>query len=279
VTEFEGQLLTSPSAIDQIAALADGAAAAEQLVPGGYYVVASRDGQLHRIDLTGDQWRDTPRRKTGTTVVRDVDSFVNYWGKHADDDSEIYADRTKLAVTAVLDAHAQENPRWGQHRLVLQLRHSDAFEAWQRSSATLMAQAAFAEFLEEQRTAIVDPSAADMLELAQSFEASTKASFKSGTRLASGERTLAYVEEIEAKAGKRGELTIPDHFTLALAVFDGASEAEEVTARLRYRIEDGRLRIGYVLDQIGDVVAAAFEAVVASVDGQVVVPILRGTPA
>jgi uncharacterized protein YfdQ (DUF2303 family) len=279
VTDFEGQLLTSPSAIDQIAALADGAAAAEQLAPGGFYVVASRDGRLHQIDLTGDQWRDAPKRKTGTTVVTDVNSFSSYWEKHSDGGSEVYADRTKLAVTAILDAHTDTGPRWGQHRLVLQLRHSDAFTAWQKWSGHLRAQGDFAEFVEDQRSTIVDPSAADMLELAQSFEASTKGTFKSATRLASGERTLAYVEEIEAKAGKRGDLVIPDHFTLALAVFDGATEAEEVTARLRYRIEDGRLRIGYVLDQIGDVIASAFEAVVADVNVRVTAPILRGTPA
>lgn len=243
-------------------------------------------GGSHKLlDLTGDQYRDTPRRKTGTTVVRDGDSFEAYWNRHADEDSEVYADRTKLALTVVLDAHhanidgAAGGPRWGQHRLVLQLRHSDAFEAWMKWSGQLRAQDAFAEFLEDHRSAIVDPSAADMLELAQSFQASMKAEFRSGTVLKSGERQLAYVEEMAAAAGKRGELTIPDHFTLALAVFDGASQAEEVTARLRYRIEDGRLRIGYVLDQIGDVIAAAFEAVVLDIAERIAVPILRGTPA
>jgi uncharacterized protein YfdQ (DUF2303 family) len=279
MTEIEGQLLTSPGAIDAIVALADGAAQSEQLAPGGYYIAASRDGQLHHIDLTGDKWRDAPKRKTGTVVVRDVESFDSYIGKHGDDDSEIYADRAKLNLTAVLDAHEQGGPRWGQHRLVLQLRHSDAFDAWMRLSGQLLAQTAFAEFLEDHRSAIMNPPAAELLELAQNFQATTKVSFKSGSLLKSGERQLQYVEETEASAGKRGDITIPDHFELALAVFDGATEAEPVTARLRYRIEDGRLRIGYILDQIGDVVAAAFESVVHAVATRVTVPILRGTPA
>lgn len=279
MTNVEGQLLTTPGAVDAIADLGAAAQEPTALQPGGYYVVATRDGGVRQVDLTGDQWRDAPKRKAGTTVVRDVDSFAAYWEKHADDHSEIYADRDRLALTAVLDAHEAESPRWGGHRLVLQLKHSDAFADWAHSSGQLRSQDVFADFIEDNRSAVVDPPAADLLELAQNFQATTKASFKGGVRLQSGERQLSYVEEVEASAGKRGDMVIPDHFTIGVLVFEGAEAPDVITARLRYRIEDGRLRIGYILDQLGDVVAGAFESVVHAVDTRVTVPILRGQPA
>ena len=47
---------------------------------------------MQKIDLTGDQYRDFPKRKTGTVTVRNVASFERYYAKHADEDSEVFAD-------------------------------------------------------------------------------------------------------------------------------------------------------------------------------------------
>lgn len=266
------------TAIDEIADLARAGAPAERLDLGSYYVLHVGD-RVHEIDLTGDAYRDMPRRKTGTVTVRDVPSFVAYFGKHGDEHSEIYADRQALTVTAVVNAHSVDGPDWGDHRLVLRLKHSDQFTAWQQTGGRNMPQVAFAEFIEDHRSDITDPPGADMLELVQTFQALTKVTFKSGTVLHSGQRQISYVEEIDARAGSKGNLVIPQTFTLALPIFDGATEADAVTARLRYRIDDGRLLLGFVLDQINDVVAGAFTAVVNQVDGEVVQPIMFGTPA
>lgn len=270
-------------AVESVARLAQFAAAPAELETGKVYLVHNGDGTSRLHDLTGDTYRDTPRRKTGTTTVRDVASFLAYWGKHSyDQESEIYADRDTLRLTAVLDGHGPHgaDPGWCQHRLVLQLRHSDAWQAWASASGRMLSQLAFAEFIEDHRADVRDPSAADLLEMAQEFHATKNVTFKAGALLKSGQRKLQYVEQIDASAGQRGDIVIPDAFDLALAVFDGATEAEQVTARLRYRIDtDGRLGLGFVLDQLTDVVAAAFEGVVAEVTAGVTVPVLRGTPA
>lgn len=265
------------TAIEAIADLTRDGVSSERLNPGGYYAFRLGD-RVHEVDLTGDAHRDAPKRKTGTVIVRDVSSFLSYLYKHGDDASEIYADRQALSVTAVIDAHGEE-PNWCQHRLKLQLRHSDEFVAWQSVSGRNMPQAAFAEFMEEHRSVVVEPTGAEMLELVQSFHATTKVTFKSGTVLHSGQRQLQYVEETNATAGAKGNLVIPQTFSLALAVFDGATEADAVTARLRYRIEDGRLMLGFALDRLSDAVAGAFKGVVDLIDRGVEQPILYGTPA
>jgi uncharacterized protein YfdQ (DUF2303 family) len=261
--------------------LAQASAGPHNLELGGYYVVATAQGQLHQIDLTTDRYLDQPVRKTGNVVVRDAASFLAYWGKHSTAASEIYADRDRLSITGVVDAHgpAAEDTNWGQHRIVLQLRHSPAFKAWQHLSGSLVGQTQFAEFIEDRRGDIREPAAADVLELAQTFQATTKVSFRSSNRLSSGARQLSYVEDVEASAGQRGEMTIPDELHLALAIFEGADVADAVTARLRYRIEDGRLRLGVVLDRVAEVVDGAFAGVVSAVDDTVEQPVLFGTPA
>ncbi|MDQ1741702.1 MAG: hypothetical protein QOE23_41, partial [Pseudonocardiales bacterium] len=84
--------------------------------------------------------------------------------------------------------------------------------------------------------------------------------------------------EEQNAAGGSGDLTIPDTFELALPVFEGATVADRVTARLRYRINEGRLSMFFILDQLAAVVDSAFEGVVHEVDHTVEQPILRGTP-
>lgn len=266
------------SAVDAIASLADGASGAEQLELGMYHVITSRDGQLHRIDLTGDEWSDAPRRKVGTVVVRDVDSFAAYWQKHADGSSEIYADREARTVTAVLDAHEAIEPRWQKHRLKLELRYSEAFKAWTAADSRPMDQEQFAEFLEDNRADIHNPPAAEMLEIATSLQASTKAEFQSGIVLSNGQRKLSWVESTSAQAGQRGDLTIPTEIELAVQVFDGARVADRLTARFRYRINSGKLSLHYKLDRPADVVKSAFEGVVSEVSEACSMAVLRGTP-
>lgn len=50
---------------------------------GGYHVVPTADGNVKAFDLTGDQYRDQPSRKTGTVTVTDVPSFLAFYSKHA----------------------------------------------------------------------------------------------------------------------------------------------------------------------------------------------------
>lgn len=258
--------------------VAQAAAGPHELEPGAVHVVALGNGQHKVIDLTAEEYRDAPSRKRGVTTVRDVASFLAYFDKHADEDSEVYADVQQRRITAVLDAHTADDARWGGHRLVLALRHTDAWAAWTDADGKLMMQAAFAEFIDDNLADLVEPDSATMLEIAESFSATTKAEFQSSTRLASGERKFGYVEDTQAKAGARGDITIPATLKLALRPFEG-SEPYAVTAKFRYRLEKTELRLGIKLERPGDVLAAAFEDVRTLIDNGVEPPVLNGSPA
>lgn len=235
-------------------------------------------GIVKTVDLTGDQYKDQPSRKTGTTTVRDAASFLAYWGKHSDGDSEVYADAERLSVTAVLDANTEAGgARWEGHRLHLALRKTDTWNAWLANDGKLMKQEQFAEFLEDHLAELLDPAAAEMLEIAQSIQAATKVDFKSATRLSSGQRQLEYVETMTAKAGQRGQLTIPETFVVGLVPFEG-SDGYRLTARLRYRIGDG-LTMGYRLETPGDTLRTAFADVVKALAEPIEQPVMNGSPA
>ena len=267
------------------------AATPQQLdVDGRFYSIVVPDGgKADVIDLEAhrESLLPAPRRKKGAYQVHDADSFVTYMSKHGDQDTEVWADAISSQIVGVLNAH-QEHPattdsgaRWEDHKVVYKVQLTDAWKAWAKHDGVLGDQGEFAEHIEDRAIDIIDPAAADMLELAQTFQATIGVNFESSKRLSTGERQLEYRETVDAKAGKAGRMDIPDTFTLALRPFEGA-DAFKVTARLRYRITDGRLRIGYKLERPTDVLREAFLTVVAAIQAEIAdfdnpVPILRGS--
>lgn len=223
--------------------------------------------------------RDYEHRAKGERVVFDADSFLTYATALKETGSRVWVDETSFTATAVLNDHG-DFPGRLDHRVRLKLRHSDSWQAWAKLDGSLVHQTQLAEHIEDNAPDIVQPTAAEMLEIAQSFQANSKVTFESTQFLANGQRALHYREDTEAKAGRKGDLTIPAEFALALQPFVG-SETYRVVARFRYRISDGRLAIGYKLNRPADVLRAAFGDIVGEIrkglDG-LGVPILNGTP-
>lgn len=252
-----------------------------------YVVMVPAGGHVERIDNDLDIYRDRPRRKVGRVVVHDAASFVAYLDKHAVADTEVWADVPAARLVGVVNAHGPSDASvaerpwgragWGDHRVDLVLHPTPAWKAWAAKDRVMLGQVDFAEHVEDRLVDFVAPTGADMLELAQSFHATRSVKFDSSQRLASSETQLRYHEETEAKAGRRGDLAIPDTFELGLTPFEGAP-AYRVTARLRYRITDGVLRLGYVLDRPEDVLRSAFLDIVEAVEQRIDQTVLRGAP-
>lgn len=247
------------------------------LDPGKVHAFNTPAG-VKTIDLTGPEHTGIPPRKAGTTTVRDATSFLAYWTKHHDDDSEVYADADRLTITAVLDAHTADGARWSGHRLGLSLRETDAWKQWLARDGKLMDQETFAEFIEDHLPELLQPPAADMLEIAQSFQANTKVDFQSATRLSSGQRKFQYVETGTTKAGQKGELEVPEQFVVGVVPFEG-STGYKLTARLRHRITPSGLQLGYKLERPDEVRKTAFADVLKAIGEQIDTPVMNGTPA
>lgn len=267
---------------DGVRAIIDTAIATTQeyeLDPGKIYAFRTPEG-VQVVDLY-DAHRTTPERKTGTTTVRDAASFAALWLKHSDGESEIYADAEALTVTAVLNASgaSASDARYGDHRLILSLRTTQAWKEWTKNDGAQLQQEAFAEFLEEHLPDLQQPAGAEMLEIAQSIRGTNKAEFASGSRLSSGQRTFQYTEDTKVTAGAKGTLVVPETFKIGIVPFEGAA-GYNLNARLRFRIgRDSGLTLGYKLERPADVLTAAFQDVVTAVGEQIETPILNGTPA
>jgi uncharacterized protein YfdQ (DUF2303 family) len=234
--------------------------------------------ELHEYDL--ERLQEHPNRQTGRVALTDADSFVSYVNRYRDENgTTIWSNVDNGTVTAVLNDHEQvaDTAGWADHRATLQLKLTDDWKFWAQHDGKLLNQTAFAEHLEEGALNIKTPSAADMLEIASTFQAKRGVAFKSSTRLQSGEVGLQYEETIAAKVGAKGTIEVPESFTLALQPFDGGPEYE-IAARFRYRIVDSTLALGYKLNRPDIVKRAAFNDITASVSDGVQLPIMAGTP-
>ena len=263
-----------------IAELADQARARDivTIVEGRVAGVVLAPGQtLTRFDL--EQYESTPDRKRGTVTLTDADSFVTYVERHKESIcTTLWGDITAGRVVAVLDDHAQDNDTagWGQHRAVLQLTHTPDWTHWCSRDGKLLEQATFAEHIEDGADAIREPDPATMLEVAQSFQAKRGVNFSSSRHLG-GEIEFGYEETIAARAGQKGKLDVPSLFTLGLAPFEGSS-LYEVRARLRFRLTDGALTLGYRLIRADKTRRAAFDELIATIAGGADLPVMAGTP-
>lgn len=211
------------------------------------------------LDL--ERFLPVPKRRRGSYSVATVDALVAYVQAHQDEDqTSVWVHPTSGQVVAVLNDNAPESPGWGDHKATLGLLVTDAWTHWGSLDGKLVGQETFAEHVEDGAAEVRDPSAADMLELAQSFHATTNASFRSGTRLSDGEIQFAYDEEVKATAGRSASMHVPETFTLAIRPFEG-EQPVEVLARLRYRVKSGSLTIGYKLDRPQDVVRGVLDRI------------------
>jgi uncharacterized protein YfdQ (DUF2303 family) len=143
-----------------------------------------------------------------------------------------------------------------------------------------MGQVTFAEFLEDNYRDLLSGgsvSAADFLEMAQSFQATTKTAFSAGNRLQSGATQLVFTEETTASGGHQRKIEIPAEFELAIKPYEDCAEAE-IKARFRYRAKDGHLVMLYVLNDPARHAEAAVREIAAQVAAEADRPVMIGVP-
>jgi len=264
------------SSVEAVITAAREGMAPVELKPGKVYALMTSDGP----ELTDtDSWTDRPRHTARCPIFGDAGSLVTYlnqrgWPHELADAvgcEELFADLNDLSVTAVLDGAEG----WGRDRAALRLKASPEWRAWSEASGRMVRQGDLADFIEDQLSTVAVPDGATLLEIVQSLTGTRKASWTSADWLANGQRALSWVEETEAKAGRKGRLVIPETFTLALRPFMG-SATWQVIARLRYQIREGELRIGFKLQEPERVVEAAFGEVVNQIAGTQPIPVMMG---
>lgn len=202
-----------------------------------------------------------PPRIRQAVELLTLKAFTDYVGTFREDSSAVFADETAAKYDAVLDYHCEEGYQRGacEHVARYTCPQSDQWKLWTANSGKHMGQVDFARFIEDNLPDIVSPPAADFLQLVLQLQIHKSANFVSDSRLDNGQTRLRYEETIRNES-KQGDLQFPDSFAIGIAVFvDGTRY--QVKCRLRYRLDDSKLRLWYELERPADVFRAAVKAV------------------
>lgn len=272
--EIAGQLLASAvhaqehleineSAIKQLGALTV-AATNVRSVGDAHFLILPPDYKHVDVTKVIEGAMPEPHRKTGTVVLSDLNSFMQFVADQATTDNcYIYAHPDTRTLVAVLNDHGQGNdgmPSWRDFRAVYTADLSREFLAWYQNDRKPLDQEAFAVFLEDNVADISEPSGETMLQIALTLQAKTEVAFSSHRRLDNGQVQLTYTENIEARAGA-GDIMIPREFALGLRLFKNG-DGYKVRARLKYRLGAGKVKFWYELDRVENALEDAFKAYV-----------------
>lgn len=225
-----------------------------------------------------------PLRRRGCVELDEVQSFIRYVSDYQTPRTVIFARMTPPPVAgatfvAVFDYHAAaatENPvvrgagneaGWAQDRASYNCPVTVEWKRWSERSGRQMAQREFAEFLEESMLDVVTPSGAEVLEIVKTLMAKQTVDFTSSVKLDNGNVQLVYQENTEAKAGEKGNLQVPQEFCIGVPVFQNGPRYA-VTAKLRYRIEGGKLAFKFDMMNPHLVVKDAFDELVRAIREQ-----------
>lgn len=189
----------------------------------------------------------------------DAESFVFYLNKYKEDDTLVLIDATeKPKVQGVIDYHTPYENRElvakTTHKAFYTPKLSRDWLAWLKNDGERLSQYDFALFLEDQIESISEPSGAEMLQTACRLKIIRKARFSKGVNINTGEIQFSFTNENE-----RGTIEIPSEFKIVLQVFE-YGEHYELTARLRYRLNDDHLRLWYELRRPDRAMDKAVEA-------------------
>lgn len=273
MTEYNTGDLRDAEAAAILTVTAQQAALPTRLNDGELYATIDADGAIKIVTTPGydrtvdDDRAATPRRLKRQGTVRDVPSMLDYIGEHTTDGGqaeslidgnpsgrlEVWADIDRSAVTAIIDG----GPGWCSHTITLALKHSREWTEWTGIDGKMLDQEAFAEFIEDHISTIAKPDGAKLLEICQTLTGHTNQQWRSQKILANGQRQLQWEESVEAKAGDKGDLTIPAELQLVLRPYQGG-EPVLINARFRYRMRGGALSIGIKLTEPDRVLEQAF---------------------
>lgn len=208
------------------------------------------DGDYKAIDL--EKFLPAPITTERKVNVSTEASFIDYFNRFALENSAVFLNPDTTSITGVIDYDDKLVPAWGKHVVHYNCPLSKEWHAWIKGDRVRMNQVEFAEFVENNLRDFITPNGASMLELATKFNVVRKATFGSAIRLNTGEMQFQFSEE-----NQKGTVEVPEKFSLGLSPFkDG--QRYSIEARLRYRLNEGSLRLWYELIDADRVLEDAF---------------------
>lgn len=265
---------------ETIAALARKAAGASTLV--------TQDGREFLIIPDGFKYEDVsdvdglklakPLYVKQNVTLETVDSLVDYVNRYRSDDTVLFANISTNAISGLIDYHPKRAGDVSKaarvaHCASMALPYSEEWKTWSGVSGQIMPQGDFARFMEENGGDVTAPSGGELLDAVRDLQAHRKVNFIKAVRTASFNENFEYSDETEART--KGGIELPTQFKLALPVYFG-EPTTEVAAFLRWKLDDGALKLGIQLHRAEHVRQAVFKQIVLAVGDRTHCPVVFG---
>ncbi len=248
-------------------------------------VVVDHDGRTflvtpegaQALDITDPQNKPAPTRVIQGVTLQTADSLVDYVDRFGGPNTVLFADIAASSITAQIDYHAAAaeghvEPDFIGHRATLTLPFSEEWATWKAVDGKLLEQLEFARFVEENASDVAAPSGADLLEIARDLQAVRKVNFTKAVRTATDNENFTYSDETNVT---KGGVDVPTRFLLDIPVYFGEA-ATSIYAFLRWRLEDGNLKLGVKLSQPERVRQAVFKQIVLEAGSRTSKPVVFG---
>jgi uncharacterized protein YfdQ (DUF2303 family) len=236
--------------------------------------VDGSDGRRYLIIPDGYQARDVtdphglyPRKPAyikQQVVVQTLDSLVEYLNKYKTADTKLFANMDANAITGVIDYHGTDGTaEHAAHVVTMSLPFSEEWKLWTAADGKLMPQLEFARFIEENHPDVVEPNAAELIEIARDLHAARSIKLTKVVRTESDNESFTLDDDTQVRSNVTGQkVEIPHQFTLSIPVYFGESGIE-MTAFLRWKLDpnDG-MKLGIKLWRAEHVRQAMFKQIV-----------------
>jgi uncharacterized protein YfdQ (DUF2303 family) len=234
--------------------------------PGDDVLVRVLQGDQHIETIDRERYGLSPRRPRGTALIHDPSSFAAYVTRLHTERTTMWASRDahNPTIVAIFNDHPATDPDgpdpmggWRDHRAALEVQRDPDWLAWLRvhgMDGEGMSPITFAEFLEDHLGNISGAAAA--MEAITTFQVKRDLEFESAVNLTTGAVTVTHRET----DGGQATTDVPSSLTLKLPPFIGADPVE-ITAKIRWRLNAGRLRWFVVLERADDREREAWEFV------------------
>lgn len=238
--------------------------------------------QVEDIEFDPQEINPHPYRTSGERTVADLDSLLAELERRPlAAAGTIWGNASRGRLTAIYNDHrvpddsdeddgytGEDIPGWRDDKLTLALAPDEDWTAWHNLSGRYFLQGEFGDKIEELLHTVTSPDQAELLEVIDSIRASTAGEFESAIERSNGSQKLTYKQEHTLKAGRTGQLEIPQTLTLELRPWENHPETYDVHAYFRTRVENGHLTLAVKLKPTRQIVRDAWHAVTASVAGQ-----------
>lgn len=246
----------------------------KQALPGVLpYAVVPTTHKIESLErYVYNEYSPRPHRLKQHVALSSLDSFCSYVAKFKDERTAVFADLDEFKFTAILDYHGSPaEPSWKSHTASFTLQKSPELQVWTSKNKNAFDQQAFAEFIEANSADIIRPAAATLIEKALIFQSTSEVKFTSIKNLGNGNTTFMY----SSQESGNGTGTFPNELVLRIELFEGGG-LRDFTALLRYRIENGKLKIFYELLSVERQMRAAFREIFKSLESRVSAPVYLG---